>query len=95
MPVVVRKHAFWTDDGVTKLAEILNFFVLMLVTEHLTCAGLGYGSLGLKRRGIGLSWRTKPIQLLPLDLRSLIDAIYILHQALELFILLLLLHNRS
>ena len=40
--VVVTEHAFGTDDGVTELAEVLYFLVLMLVAEDLALVRLGH-----------------------------------------------------
>ena len=44
--VVITKHAFGTDDGVTELAEVLYLLVLMFVAEDLALVGLGHLDLG-------------------------------------------------
>lgn len=55
MAIMVRKHAFWTDDGVTEFAKIFDFFVLMFVTEHLAGACLRNRNLWLLACGVGVA----------------------------------------
>ena len=43
---MVAEHALGADYSVAELAEVLDFFVLMLVTEDLALVGLGHLDLG-------------------------------------------------
>ena len=53
--IVIRKHAFRTNDGMAEFTEVLDFFVLMLITEHLSSACLCNRSLWLLASSIGYS----------------------------------------
>ena len=94
--IMIRKHTFWTNNCVTELTEILNFFVLMFVTEYLTSTSLCNRSLRLLASSIGHAHRTQSIHFRALSCWSLIETVDVLHEAIELInflFLLLLLHH--
>jgi hypothetical protein len=40
--IVIAKHALWTDDSMTELAKVFNFFILMLKAVDLASVRLGH-----------------------------------------------------
>lgn len=91
--IVVRKHAFWTNNGMAKFTEIFDFLVLMFITENFTCAGLSDGNLRLLA---SLAWIAHGAQLIlhrTLGGRTLVETVDVLHEAFEFINFLFLLHH--
>ena len=91
--IVVRKHAFWTNNGMAKFTEIFDFLVLMFIAENFTCARLGDRCLRLLA---SLAWIAHGAQLIlhaALGGRTLVETIDVLHESFELINFLFLLHH--